>query len=71
MSHFISRQEAIEERLPRYFTGEPCKHGHVSERRTVSGACIECESVTRKALAKLLAEGKVDAVKESEERGAR
>src|SRR6266850_2479318 len=24
-----------------YFTGRPCKHGHVCERR-VSGGCLEC-----------------------------
>jgi hypothetical protein len=26
----------------RYFTGVPCKHGHVAERFTSSGGCIAC-----------------------------
>lgn len=38
----ISRAEAKAQRVPRYFTGQPCVHGHVSERFTSSGACMEC-----------------------------
>jgi hypothetical protein len=26
----------------RYFTGVPCKYGHVAERDTANGACVEC-----------------------------
>ena len=26
----------------RYFTGKPCKQGHVAERTTVTGKCTEC-----------------------------
>lgn len=29
---------------PRYFTGVACKRGHVSERYTNSGHCIECDN---------------------------
>jgi len=36
------RAIAIEEGRSRYFTGRPCKHGHVVERLTSSGSCIEC-----------------------------
>ena len=36
-----TRQEAIEQNS-KYFTGRPCKRGHVSERYK-SGQCIECE----------------------------
>ena len=25
-----------------YFTGKPCKHGHVSKRNTHNGTCYEC-----------------------------
>jgi hypothetical protein len=25
-----------------YFTGRPCKRGHVAMRTTINGACIEC-----------------------------
>lgn len=41
--HFviISRAEAKARGLTRYFTGKPCKHGHIAERR-VEGGCIEC-----------------------------
>lgn len=38
----ITRTEASEKELTRFFTGKPCKHGHVSERHTKSGTCIEC-----------------------------
>jgi len=26
----------------RYFTGKPCKHGHVAERNTATGTCTAC-----------------------------
>jgi 5-methylcytosine-specific restriction endonuclease McrA len=38
----ISRAEAKASGLKRYFTGKPCKHGHVAERATVNGLCHEC-----------------------------
>lgn len=38
----ISREEAIKLGLKRYFTGKPCKHGHVGERLVPGGACVEC-----------------------------
>ena len=28
--------------LDRYFTGEPCARGHVAERATFGGGCVEC-----------------------------
>lgn len=39
----ISRKEAIEKGLKAYFTGRPCKYGHVAERRVSNRACLECE----------------------------
>ena len=33
-----------------YFTGEPCKHGHVAPRKT-KGACVECMKAETKASA--------------------
>jgi hypothetical protein len=39
----ISRAEAKAKGLNRYFTGKPCKHGHVAERVVFNGACVECE----------------------------
>jgi hypothetical protein len=28
-----------------YFTGVPCKHGHVAERYVGNGGCVECRQV--------------------------
>jgi hypothetical protein len=39
----ISRKEAKEKGLTRYFTGKPCKYGHISERLTSDGVCVACE----------------------------
>lgn len=41
----ISRKEAIEQGLPRYFTGKPCKNGHISERVTKKCDCVECNNL--------------------------
>jgi hypothetical protein len=30
----------------RYFTGKPCKRGHIVERRTHNGQCIACQHIT-------------------------
>lgn len=32
----------------RYWTGEPCRRGHVSERHAVSRICVECQAVLSK-----------------------
>ncbi|HHJ1495590.1 TPA: HNH endonuclease [Pseudomonas aeruginosa] len=45
----LSRSEAKAAGLVRYFTGQACKHGHISERLTVNGSCIECTSDRMKA----------------------
>lgn len=37
-----ARQEALRTGQPHYFTGKPCKHGHVAERFTKDGGCIKC-----------------------------
>jgi hypothetical protein len=37
-----SRAQAKEQNLTRYFTGKPCRHGHVAERLVVNGTCYEC-----------------------------
>lgn len=41
----ISRKEAIEKGLKVYFTGKPCKYGHVAERYVSIGYCVECSRV--------------------------
>ena len=38
----ITRPEAKEKGLSHYYTGKPCKHGHVSNRRTDNGDCLVC-----------------------------
>lgn len=38
----ISREDAIAVGLNRYFTGVPCKKGHISHRSVVGRVCIEC-----------------------------
>lgn len=42
MHEIISRKEAIERGLTRYFTGKPCKYGHLSERNVTWAGCLEC-----------------------------
>lgn len=39
----ISRKEAKEKGLKRYFTGEPCKRGHMVERVVSNGRCAKCD----------------------------
>ena len=39
----VSRNTAVELGLPRYFTGKPCKRGHIAERLTCCYNCIECD----------------------------
>lgn len=38
-----ARQQAKEKGLMFYFTGKPCKRGHVANRRVVNCMCYECE----------------------------
>ncbi len=45
----VTRDEARKARLVRYFTGEPCKHGHIAERLTRDGFCTECKRIRRAA----------------------
>ncbi len=43
----IRRFSAINQGLTRYFTGKPCKNGHVAERLTANGDCIICKRSSR------------------------
>lgn len=38
----IYRKMARAQGLPRFNTGQPCRHGHMSDRYTRSGNCIAC-----------------------------
>lgn len=39
----ISAREAYDAGKTRYFTGQPCKRGHIAERMVRSGSCTECQ----------------------------
>lgn len=39
----ISRRDAIQQGLTKYYTGKPCRRGHIAERYT-AGACVQCVS---------------------------
>lgn len=38
----FARKSASARGLERYFTGQPCKNGHLSQRRTSDGHCLQC-----------------------------
>jgi hypothetical protein len=44
----ISRAEAKTLGLKHYFTGEPCKRGHIAERMVSSRDCPECARALRR-----------------------
>lgn len=41
-----TRIEALQMGVTRYFTGKPCKRGHISNRYTQNGGCVECMAKT-------------------------
>lgn len=45
--NIVSCKQAKELGLKRYFTGKPCKHGHLAERH-VTGGCIICANVDQR-----------------------
>lgn len=48
MFNLISREEAKELGLPRFFTGRTCKYGHLAERYTVNKDCVKCAAEKKK-----------------------
>jgi hypothetical protein len=40
----ISRSEAAKKFLNFYYTGKPCKKGHLSKRSVSTGACAQCNA---------------------------
>lgn len=38
----IERHDAARKKLRKYFTGKPCRKGHVGERYTTNGGCVKC-----------------------------
>ena len=45
----ISRKQALADGLSHYFTGKPCKFGHIAPRNTGSSNCHECWRNSTKA----------------------
>lgn len=48
--------DAKEKGLTRFFTGEPCRRGHVAERYTSNQCCVQCAKENRRG--KRLVEGR-------------
>lgn len=46
--NLITRKQAKEKNLTRYFTGKPCIYGHISQRQTASGRCVTCNNILGK-----------------------
>jgi hypothetical protein len=43
-------EEARSKGLVRYFTGKPCKYGHLAERMTSNKTCVECHRLKQVSL---------------------
>ena len=44
----ISRKEAKQKNLKRYFTDKPCLRNHIAERLVSTKSCIECNKIHEK-----------------------
>lgn len=42
MSLPTTRREALSAGVSHYFTGRPCKQGHIRKRQATDGSCVEC-----------------------------
>ena len=42
---FISRQDSLRRGIKRYYTGKPCKHGHIDSRFTADRKCCTCTRI--------------------------
>jgi hypothetical protein len=38
----MTRSEALNKGLTRYFTGNPCKRGHLADRNAITASCYRC-----------------------------
>jgi len=54
----ILRQSAIALGKSVYFTGKACKQGHVTQRYTSNGACLECVRLARLAERQAIKKGR-------------
>lgn len=60
----IARAQALEAGLTRYFTGKPCKHGHLCERITDNGTCVTCHYARGKTTYSKTRERKIQHMRE-------
>ena len=60
----ISKREAIDRGLSQFFTGLPCKHGHISPRSVLGHNCTECR---RNALSRRYEDKKTEICKQTRE----
>ena len=44
-----NRREAFVQGSQFFFTGRPCRRGHVTNRYTSSGVCVECNKLNLRA----------------------
>ena len=45
----ITQKEAKAQGLKRFFTGKPCRRGHIAERQCSNGHCLTCKTAREKA----------------------
>lgn len=43
----VTRKEALAQGLKHYFTGKPCKHGHILKRRVSNSECGACRRLVQ------------------------
>lgn len=48
----VSYKQAVAEGKSRYFTGKPCKQGHIAERRVSGRCCVVCADTSARDWAK-------------------
>lgn len=41
-AYYSTRADAIKAKERKYYTGKPCRNGHLTYRYTVSSQCAEC-----------------------------
>ena len=46
----ISREEAQQQGLYRYFNGKPCRKGHIAQKYVSNMSCVVCRNIKNKSL---------------------
>lgn len=67
----ISRKYALDSGIKYYFTGNPCKYGHISKRRASNCSCIECERERNKSASEYKRDWYIRNAKITKERSAK